>query len=310
MFRKKPGIPPSDPLDDRAGGGGGGGGAGGAGVVAAAHRLDAALALQKGNTDDGRTTTSSDAAPEPINPKRSRSTPHCVERQLERGIKDSEVDAAMDHGSTDPSTMRKGCVRVLHTAGGVTVVSQKDKATDTLTAVTAWRLDSTGHPADAVVRSRVCNYGESDSDEEAESRQRRERVGTSWNGRPRANTWSCCDHRLLPAGTEDGCIQLSTVPPHNSGSSTSGKVERKKRRTEFYSERSELLRHAAEQRQAPPVHEQTDPNGGHRPWDNSTNDDASPDCNCGYADGVGYDWCECVDTMRGHHKYDEWRCSY
>lgn len=31
----------------------------------------------------------------------------------------------------------------------------------------------------------------------------------------------------------------------------------------------------------------------HRPWDDSIGDDASPDCDCGYADGL-YSYCVCV----------------
>ena len=44
---------------------------------------------------------------------------HCKERQLERGISDSDIDRAIEHGAIQPGSGKRQRV---HTGGGVTAV--------------------------------------------------------------------------------------------------------------------------------------------------------------------------------------------
>jgi hypothetical protein len=219
---------------------------------------------------------------------------HCKERQTERGITDKEVEDAVAGGTIEESWQN----RKRHRGGGVTVVTQPNKGGKVATAITAFRSDETHHPMSATTYRRICEYGDSDtsdsdednaSDEEAKgAKADLKHYGRAWNSRPSAKYWSCCGTKVQGAGEEDGCMCCKDVT----------KLEFAARKAS-YSERSQVLKSNAEQRAASPILQLADENDFHRPWDNSNGDDASPNCYCGYADGVGYDWCECVDANRG-----------
>ena len=216
---------------------------------------------------------------------------HCKERQLERGISDSDIDRAIEHGAIQPGSGKR---RRVHTGGGVTAVI----ATDTNVAVTAWRSDETCHHEDgesAVVVHRICEYGESsasdaDGDENEEDREERQVTkyfGQAWNTRPSRRFWSCCNKRVQAAGEEDGCKECAGV---DGLAGAGGRAAREA----VYSERSKVLKFNSEERASYPDCVKADGSDPYlRPWDNSIGDDASPDCNCGYADGV-YSYCICV----------------
>jgi hypothetical protein len=216
-----------------------------------------------------------------------RLSSHCQERQVERGITDSEIEDAVACGATKFS--RK--TRKTSTGGGVTVVTQTDKATAVTIAITAYRSDETCHPKRADTIRRICEYGESsaseaDSDEDEDDRAARKAtvltMARSWNERPSAKFWSCCNRKVRAAGGEDGCMVCQDVQT----------LKKADERKAAYSERSVVLKLNAKQRAASPDLEETDPSSLHRPWDDSIGDDAHPSCSCGYADGL-YDWCEC-----------------
>ena len=57
---------------------------------------------------------------------------HCKERQLERGISDSDIDRAVGHGANKPGS---GNRRRVHTGGGVAAVIATGKN------VAAWRAE-------------------------------------------------------------------------------------------------------------------------------------------------------------------------
>ena len=77
-----------------------------------------------------------------------------------------------------------------------------------------------------------------------------------------------------------------------------GRAESYAARKPVYAERSEVLKANAEARASwPKLDEVDEGNPYYRPWDSSIWNDASPYCNCGYADGV-YDWCECVGQVK------------
>ena len=219
------------------------------------------------------------------------------ERQLERGISDSDIDRAIEHGAIQPGSGKR---RRVHTGGGVTAVI----ATDTNVAVTAWRSDETCHHEDGesgVVVHRICEYGESsasdaDGDENEEDREERQDTkyfGQAWNTRPSRRFWSCCQKRVQAAGEEDGCKECAGVD------GLAG-VDGRAAREAVYSERSKVLKLNSEERDSYPDCEEA---GGsdayYRPWDDSIGDDASPDCDCGYADGV-YSYCVCVGARKGY----------
>lgn len=137
---------------------------------------------------------------------------HCKERQLERGISDSDIDRAIEHGAIQPGSGKR---RRVHMGGGVTAVI----ATDTNVAVTAWRSDETCHDEDAVVVHRICEYGESsasdadgdENEEDGDERQDTKYFGQAWNTRPSRRFWSCCNKRVQAAGEEDGCKECAGV---------------------------------------------------------------------------------------------------
>ena len=219
---------------------------------------------------------------------------HCKERQLERGISDSDIDRAVEHGAIQPRSDKR---RRVHTGGGVTAVIE----TDTNVAVTAWRSDKTCHQDEdgesAVVVHRICEYGESSaSDVDGDENEERDYFGQAWNSRPSRRFWSCCGKRVQAAGEEDGCKECAGVD---------GLAYRSAAREAVYAERSKVHKLNSEERASYPDREEADGSDPHyRPWDDSIGDDASPDCDCGYADGV-YSYCACVGECKTWDDDDE-----
>lgn len=216
----------------------------------------------------------------------SQMSAHCKKRQRERGISDTEIERALQDGERFASQLVKK--RYLHVGGGITVVTGSN------VAVTAWRSGQTCHPEDAFVAHRICDYGDSsasdiDDDESEEGKSCREEsyYGQAWTSRPSCKYWSCCAKKVQAAGEEDGCEQCAGVEGLSHGA-----------RKKVYVERSKVLKANAEARASSPELDDVDEGNPYdRPWDDSIGDDASPHCDCGYADGV-YPWCACVGQVK------------